>query len=146
MTGQRREGIFAGIMTLTRKASQAGAVMLVGIVMQMSGFVSGQSTQVPGVSHTILMILSIGTVLVLSIGFLVSLRFRLNLSTHSVLREETAKMRSAGRLTPESITPQARKTVEMLAGMPYDQLWGNNDIGYINRQKAREAQSHASVI
>ncbi|MDV2903705.1 MFS transporter [Phytobacter diazotrophicus] len=146
VTGQRREGIFAGIMTLTRKASQAGAVMLVGIVMQMSGFVSGQGTQVPGVSHTILMILSIGTVLVLSIGFLVSLRFRLNLSTHSVLREETAKMRSAGRLTPESITPQARKTVEMLAGMPYDQLWGNNDIGYINRQKAREAQSHASVI
>ena len=28
VTGQRREGIFAGIMTLTRKASQAGAVML----------------------------------------------------------------------------------------------------------------------
>ncbi|HAT2611655.1 TPA: MFS transporter [Kluyvera intermedia] len=146
VTGQRREGIFAGIMTLTRKASQAGAVMLVGIVMQMSGFISGQSTQVPGVSHTILMILSIGTVLVLSIGFLVSLRFRLNLSTHSVLREETAKMRSAGRLTPESITPQARKTVEMLAGMPYEKLWGNNDIGYTNRQKAREAQSHASAV
>ncbi len=38
VTGQRREGIFAGIMTLTRKASQAGAVMLVGIVMQASGF------------------------------------------------------------------------------------------------------------
>lgn len=146
VTGQRREGIFAGIMTLTRKASQAGAVMLVGIVMQMSGFVSGQSTQVPGVSHTILMILSVGTVLVLSIGFLVSLRFRLNLSTHSVLREETAKMRSAGRLTPESITPQARKTVEMLAGMPYEQLWGNNDIGYINRQKAREEKSHVSAV
>ncbi|MGG5839163.1 MFS transporter, partial [Huaxiibacter chinensis] len=30
ITGQRREGIFAGIMTLTRKASQAGAIMLVG--------------------------------------------------------------------------------------------------------------------
>ncbi len=29
-------------MTLTRKASQAGAVMLVGIIMQLSGFVSGQ--------------------------------------------------------------------------------------------------------
>lgn len=33
----------AGIMTLTRKASQA-AVMLVGIVMQASGLVSGQKT------------------------------------------------------------------------------------------------------
>ena len=135
ITGQRREGIFAGIMTLTRKASQAGAVMLVGIVMQLSGFVSGQTTQPPAVSHTILMILSFGTVAVLACGFLVSLRFKLNLQTHSVLREETAKMRVAGRPVPEETTPQARATVEMLAGMPYDTLWGNNNIGYLNRNK-----------
>jgi oligogalacturonide transporter len=135
ITGQRREGIFAGIMTLTRKASQAGAVMLVGIVMQLSGFVSGQTTQPPAVSHTILMILSFGTVAVLACGFLVSLRFRLNLQTHSVLREETAKMRVAGRPVPEETTPEARATVEMLAGMPYDTLWGNNNIGYLNRNK-----------
>ncbi|HKN03465.1 MAG TPA: MFS transporter [Buttiauxella sp.] len=135
ITGQRREGIFAGIMTLTRKASQAGAVMLVGIVMQFSGFVSGQATQPPAVSHTILMILSFGTVAVLTCGFLISLLFKLNLQTHSVLREETAKMRAAGRAVPEAITPEARATVELLAGMPYDTLWGNNNIGYLNRNK-----------
>ena len=135
ITGQRREGIFAGIMTLTRKASQAGAVMLVGIVMQLSGFVSGQTTQPPAVSHTILMILSFGTVAVLACGFLVSLRFKLNLQTHSVLREETAKMREAGRPVPEATTPEARATVEMLAGIPYENLWGNNDIGYLNHNK-----------
>lgn len=56
-------------MTLTRKASRAGAVMLVGIVMQMSGFVSGQKVQPAEVSHTILMILSVGTILVLFCGF-----------------------------------------------------------------------------
>lgn len=135
VTGQRREGIFAGIMTLTRKASQAGAVMLVGIVMQASGFVSGQKTQAPEVSHTILMIMCFGTIAVLCCGFLVSLRFRLNLKTHSVLREETAKMRQNGRAMPECVTPQARETVEMLAGMPYESLWGNNNIGYLNRNK-----------
>lgn len=135
ITGQRREGIFAGIMTLTRKASQAGAVMLVGIVMQMSGFVSGQKVQPAEVSHTILMILSVGTILVLFCGFLVSLRFKLNLQTHSTLREETAKMRESGHAMPEAVTPQARATVEMLAGMPYESLWGNNNIGYLNRNK-----------
>lgn len=88
-------------MTLTRKASQAGAVMLVGIVMQMSGFVSGQKTQPAEVSHTILLILSVGTLLVLFCGFLVSLRFKLNLHTHTTLREETAKMRASGRAIPE---------------------------------------------
>lgn len=135
ITGQRREGIFAGIMTLTRKASQAGAVMLVGIVMQLSGFVSGQSVQPAAVSHTILMILSFGTLAVLACGFLISLRFKLNLQTHSVLREETAKMRIANRAVPEDITPQARATVELLAGMPYENLWGNNNIGYLNHNK-----------
>ncbi|WP_313081738.1 MFS transporter [Atlantibacter sp.] len=140
ITGQRREGIFAGIMTLTRKASQAGAVMLVGIVMQMSGFVSGQTTQPPAVSHTILLILSVGTVVVLACGFLISLRFMLNLHTHSILRQETAKMRLANRPVPEAITPQARATVEMLAGMPYSALWGNNNIGYLNRHKPAVAR------
>lgn len=135
ITGQRREGIFAGIMTLTRKASQAGAVMLVGIILQLSGFVSGQNHQLPEVSHAILMILSVGTLVVLAIGFTVSLRFKLNLTTHGVLRQETEKMRIAGRVVPENITPEARATVEMLAGMPYESLWGNNNIGYLNRNK-----------
>ncbi|WP_113626768.1 MFS transporter [Pectobacterium peruviense] len=144
ITAQRREGIFAGIMTLTRKASQAGAVMLVGIVLQLSGFVSGQSVQAPSVSHTILMILSFGTVCVLALGFLVSLRFKLNLQTHSVLREETLKMREAGRPVPEKITPQARATVEMLAGMPYESLWGNNNIGYLNRHNGDKPVTHVT--
>ncbi|MGL9720671.1 MFS transporter [Symbiopectobacterium sp.] len=135
ITAQRREGIFAGIMTLTRKASQAGAVMLVGVVLQLSGFVSGQSVQATGVSHTILMVLSVSTVCVLALGFLVSLRFKLNLQTHQTLREETLKMREAGRPVPERITPQARQVVEMLSGMSYESLWGNNNIGYLNRHK-----------
>ncbi|MEG3128050.1 MFS transporter [Pantoea cypripedii] len=135
ITGQRREGIFAGIMTLTRKASQAGAVMLVGIVLQLAGFVSGQTVQVPAVGHTILAILSMGTVCVLTCGFLVSLRFKLNLHTHTVLRAETLKMREAGRVVPERITPEAREIVETLAGMPYENLWGNNNVGYLNRHQ-----------
>ncbi|MFC3396536.1 MFS transporter [Brenneria rubrifaciens] len=135
ITAQRREGIFAGIMTLTRKASQAGAVMLVGIMLQSSGFVSGQSVQAPGVSHTLVMILCFGTVGFLALGFLVSLRFKLNLQTHTILRQETVKMHEAGRPVPEKITPEARAVVEMLAGMPYESLWGNNNIGYLNRHK-----------
>lgn len=136
ITAQRREGIFAGIMTLTRKASQAGAVMLVGIVLQMSGFVSGAKVQVAEVSQTILAILSVGTVVVLAIGFMISLRFKLNLATHRVLQVETQKMRDANRTVPEQITPENKAIVEMLAGMKYESLWGNNNIGYLNRHKS----------
>ncbi len=44
-------------------------------------------------------------------------------------------MREAGRVVPERITPQARTIVETLAGMPYENLWGNNNVGYLNRNK-----------
>lgn len=44
-------------------------------------------------------------------------------------------MRAWGHAIPESATPHARATVEMLAGMPYASLWGNNNIGYLNRNK-----------
>ncbi|WP_226570775.1 MFS transporter [Mangrovibacter yixingensis] len=135
ITGQRREGIFAGIMTLTRKASQAGAVMLVGIILQLSGFVSGQATQSTTVSNTILFILSIGTVIVLACGFAISLRFKLNLQTHTLLREATAQMHKDGVALVANVPQATRAAVETLAGMPYENLWGNNNVGYQNRNK-----------
>lgn len=86
-------------------------------------------------SHTILLILSVGTTVVLACGFLVSLRFKLNLHTHSILRSETLRMRDLGCAQPEQTIAEHRAVVEMLAGMPYDCLWGNNNIGYLNRHK-----------
>jgi len=139
ITGQRREGIFAGIMTLTRKASQAGAVMVVGIVLQLSGFVSGKAEQLPQVGHTIVVILGAGTLVMLTFGFIISLRFKLNLATHHTLREETLKMRQADGVVPQQLTPEARATVETLTGMPYENLWGNNNVGYLNRHKPQAA-------
>ncbi|MEN5015934.1 MFS transporter [Erwinia sp. Eh17-17] len=139
ITGQRREGIFAGIMTLTRKASQAGAVMVVGIVLQLSGFVSGRTEQLPQVGHTIVWILSLGTLAMLTFGFIISLRFKLDLATHHTLREETIKMREADGVVPQQLTPQSRAVVETLTGMPYENLWGNNNIGYLNRNKPQAA-------
>lgn len=44
-------------------------------------------------------------------------------------------MRTANRPVPESITPQARETVEMLVGIPYENLWDNNNIDYLNHNK-----------
>ncbi|MBJ7221271.1 MULTISPECIES: MFS transporter [unclassified Brenneria] len=144
ITAQRREGIFAGVMTMTRKASQAGAVMLVGIILQMSGFVSGKSVQDPQVSHTILQILSFGTVGLLAVGFIISLKFKLNLHTHQLLQQENQRMRSANRPLPESVSPDIRATVEMLTGLKYESLWGNNNIGYLNRQKAPPVKANAA--
>lgn len=145
ITGLRREGIFAGIMTLTRKASQAGAVMLIGILMQVSGFVSGAKTQTAQVQDTILIVLAIGTVLVLLTGMAISLRFKLNQQTHQLLREETERMKAAGGPQPGLIDKNRREIVEELTGLPYENLWGNNQIGYLKSNQAKMAIAAANT-
>lgn len=121
VTGQRREGSFAGVMTFIRKATQAAAVVGVGLLMEAGGFVSKAPTQSAGAVLTLALILGIGTIAVLTFGVLVSLRFRLNAATHAVLMEEIARFRSGMR---EPTSNDSRLVVEDLTGWRYDQLWG----------------------
>lgn len=44
-------------------------------------------------------------------------------------------MRAADGPVPQQLSAQARATVETLTGMAYENLWGNNNIGYLNRNK-----------
>jgi oligogalacturonide transporter len=121
VTGQRREGSFAGVMTFIRKASQAAAVAGVGLIMSWGGFQSKAAVQSPHALHTIAWVLGAGTLAVLIAGILVSLRFRLDPVTHRVLMDEIEHLRG-GATTPSS--PEAGAIVENLSGWRYDQLWG----------------------
>jgi oligogalacturonide transporter len=125
VTGRRREGAFAGVMTFIRKAAQAAAVAGVGWLMQMGGFVSGAPVQTPGAIHTIAWVLGLGTVGMLGFGVLVSIRFRLGPVTHAILMGEIERLR-AGERTASS--PAAQAVVEDLSGWRYDQLWGANTV------------------
>ena len=125
VTGQRREGSFAGVMTFVRKATQAAAVAGVGFIMQAGGFVSGAQVQSDQAILTMALLLGIGTVGCLSAGIYISTRFRLSPATHDILMHEIEHLRSGAR-TPS--TPAARAVVEDLSGWRYDQLWGNNPV------------------
>ncbi|MCJ2182924.1 MFS transporter [Novosphingobium sp. 1949] len=136
VTGTRREGSFAGVMTFVRKATQAVAVAGVGFIMQAGGFVSGAEVQSHGAILTITLLLGVGTVGMLVFGVLVSLRFRLSPATHATLMAEIEHLR-AGARTPSSA--EAGAVVEDLSGWRYEQLWGRNPI------VVRETQAAASV-
>ncbi len=125
VTGRRREGAFAGVMTFVRKMSQALAVMLVGQVMQASGFVPKAAVQSPQAVHAIVAVLGIGTTTLLIIGGLVSTRFKLTPATHAVLLDEIERFR-AGERAPSD--PGRARIVEDLSGWRYDQLWGANPV------------------
>ncbi len=125
VTGRRREGAFAGVMTFVRKMSQALAVILVGQVMQASGFVSKATVQSPQAIAAIVGVLGLGTVAMLIFGVIVSTRFRLDPKTHAILLDEIEHLR-AGHHTPTD--ESNARVVEDLSGWRYDQLWGRNPV------------------
>lgn len=126
VTAKRREGSFAGVMTFIRKASQAVAVMFVGIVIEWGGFLSGSETQSTEAINTIVLVMVIGPILLLLFGFFVASRFKLNKDTHALLMQEIDHLKS-GATEPSST--HSRAVVEDLSGWSYDKLWGKNNVG-----------------
>lgn len=126
VTGRRREGSFAGVMTFVRKATQAAAVAGVGLLMDAGGFVSKAPVQSDGAIRTLALVLGVGTIAVLALGVLVSLRFKLGPASHAVLMAEIEHLRGGGK---EPTSQESRRVVEDLSGWRYDQLWGNNPVG-----------------
>jgi oligogalacturonide transporter len=133
VTGRRREGAFAGVMTFVRKTMQALAVMSVGVLLQAGGFVSGSTTQTTQAVTTIVTIMTVATSCVLIFGVIVSLRFKLTRESHAVLMSEIEHLK-AGGTTPTS--PPAQSIVEDLSGCDYDQLWGKKRVTAKNAKGA----------
>lgn len=125
VTGRRREGAFAGVMTFIRKATQAAAVGAVGLLMDWGGFAPKAAVQSAGAVLTVVLVMGLGTWAMLAFGVAVSRRFRLSRATHDVLMAEIEHLRGGAR-TP--VSPQSQAIVEDLSGWRYDQLWGNNEV------------------
>jgi len=138
VSADRREGVFAGFMSLLRKASQALAVFLVGVVLQEFHFTSGSKTQPPEALTAMAVILIAVPAAFLVFGFISSLKFKVTHASHEVLKKEVARLKDGG--FKEEVDEETRKTVEELTGLKYDQVWGNNKIGYRNWRRFKENQ------
>lgn len=121
VTGQRREGIFAGVMTLVRKLSQAAAIWATSALIGMGGYVSGAATQTPHALHVLVLVMVAGPIVVMLLGLVIALKFRLNAKTHAVLMDEIERLRGGAT---EPATPESGKVVEDLTGWKYATLWG----------------------
>lgn len=121
VTGQRREGIFAGVMTLVRKLTQSVALTLTGLLIDLGGYQSDAAVQSDRAVHTIVGILTVGPVVIMLLGLVAAWNFRLTARTHAVLVHEVERLR-AGQT--EAGTPEGRRVVEDLTGWKYERLWG----------------------
>lgn len=118
---QRREGLFAAVMTFSRKTTVAIATFVVGLLLQSGGFVKGSQVQPPEAIHTIAMLMFIGTAGLLMLALWQALTFRLNKQTHQIFVEEVERLRANGAKT--AVDPDVRRIVEDLTGHDYDSLW-----------------------
>ncbi|MBI5257820.1 MAG: MFS transporter [Burkholderiales bacterium] len=127
VTGQRREGIFAGVMTLVRKLAQSLAIIATGWLIDAGGYVSPKTrpgealVQSPEAVQAVALVLVLGPVIAMLLGLWAAWRFRLNAHTHAVLVHEVERLR-AGATEAES--PANRAIVEDLTGWRYERLWG----------------------
>ena len=120
VTGRRREGAFAGVMTFVRKVMQSAAILLGTQILNFAGLIPKTMNQPASVVSTVVAIVAFGPLLIMLFGFLVSLRFRLNSETHAVLMEEIDRFKTHGGEPPA----QNRAVVEDLTGWKYEELWG----------------------
>lgn len=125
VTGERREGVFAGVMTFVRKMTMAAAIMIVGQVLDAGGFVKNATSQSLFTQQVIVAILVAGPLLLLAMGIWISFGFHLNKTTHAILVREISRFK-AGEAVPPSKEDQ--RILEQLSGWRYDQLWGKNDV------------------
>lgn len=121
VSARRREGVYAGVMTMFRKGVQAGAVMVTGIVLQWGGFVSGATVEPQSAKTAILLVLVLGPLLLLALGVLVSRHFHLGRHTHAVLMREIGRFRSGDLRAPAG---EAARILKDLTGKPVHKLWG----------------------
>ena len=116
-TGVRREGIYAGVMMLTRKFSQALALFIVGLALEAFGFTKGAESQDAAALNGIWWVFLIGPGLLTLLAMYGAFRFRLSQECHKTLTFELERLRSGGK--PEDASTQVRQTVELLTGHPH---------------------------
>lgn len=118
---QRREGLFAAVMTFSRKTTVAIATFIVGLLLQNGGFVKGSQVQPPEAIHMIAMLMFIGTAGLLLLALWQAVTFNLNKKTHKIFVEEVDRLKAGG--AKNAVTTDTRRIVEDLTGYDYDALW-----------------------
>lgn len=121
ITRQRREGLFAAVMTFSRKTTVAIATFVVGVMLQEGGFVKGSQVQPESAVNTIAVLLFVGTAGLLLIALWQAVTFHLNKRTHKIFVDEVERLKAKG--SKRDVTPETRKIVEDLTGYSYDDLW-----------------------
>jgi sugar (glycoside-pentoside-hexuronide) transporter len=89
-TGERREGVYAGLFTFTRKLGGALGVALAGVVLDLAGFVPGRE-QPPGAILAIRGLTALAPIGLLAVAVAVSRSYPIGRERHARITEALAR-------------------------------------------------------
>lgn len=125
MTARRREGVYSGVNNFLDVIFTTIEVLVIGILLEFTGFVKNSTVQPQGTIDVILFMYTVIPIILITIGLIISAKFKLDKKAHQVLVAEVHRLKSGGEKT--AVSPEAREVVENLTGFPYEKCWGNND-------------------
>lgn len=128
LTGRRREGIYAGAMTMAGKLMRATVVFVLGLVLSFYGFEKSVDVQPESALHAINGVLIFGVCGMSLIGIFFTYKMKLDKGTHGQLVAELDRIKNGGR--KEEATPEIKKLVKALTGFEYENCFGNNNVGF----------------
>lgn len=128
ITGQRREGLFAGVNSLLSKVATAVEAAVLGIILEICGFQQNVAVQP---AHAVMGIIFITVAIpfvLLGITWIASVKLKLNVENHKLLVDEVQRLKNGGSMEVASLATQ--KVFKELTGWNYTECWGNNNVGY----------------
>ncbi|WP_461204790.1 MFS transporter [Clostridium sp. DL1XJH146] len=121
---ERREGIYAGLMTFVRKISQAAAIFLVGVCLDLLQYDSNLEVQSQfTISGIRVMLMTIPIIIVL-IGFFISFKYKISPKNHEILLAEIERLKQGGKKS--EVDKKVKDVCEEITGIEYKKLWGGS--------------------
>ncbi len=133
ITADQRAGTYAGAMTFLRKIINALTIFIFGVLLDVIGYLRPIREKVGGVTKVIeqtqtadtlfwlKMIFSFAPFVLIVIGFIIALKFKITPSTHEVLVAEIRRLKEGG--SKRDVSPETKKVCEELTGLSYDKLY-----------------------
>lgn len=118
--GRQRAGTCSGAMTLVRKLVQAVALFVFGIVLDLIGYVPNVAQSESTLFWMRMMFFILPGILII-LGVIVALRFKITPYTHGILQTELDRLRSGGQKDESS--DETREVCQLLTGVSYDRLY-----------------------
>ena len=128
VTDRRREGVYAGAMTMAGKLMRFVVVQSLGFILAANGFDKKADTQPESAIMAIILVLLIGVCGLAIIGIYFTIRMKLDHKTHQIIIDEVQRIHNGGKM--EDVDPQVKKVCEALTGFKYEECFGNNKVGY----------------